>query len=171
MNGFFVRFALFFVAVFTILFALVWFYLSVTSSVAAAGLEPGRESVSFQTAHVTLTTRNGNTHDFQVELAITETQRQRGLMFRKNLAADRGMLFDFGTPRPISMWMKNTPVSLDMLFVGPTGRVAHITHDTVPYSHHLITAPQMVRYVLEVPAGTAKRLGFKIGDRMQVSGI
>lgn len=112
-----------------------------------------------------ITTRGGAVHRLAVELALTPEQRQRGLMFRERMAPDRGMLFDFGTAQPVVMWMRNTPLPLDMLFIDATGDVAGVAADTTPYSEAMIPSPRPVRFVLELNAGTARRLGIAAGDR------
>ncbi len=106
----------------------------------------------------------GGAHRIRAELAATPEQRAQGLQGRTGLADDAGMLFDFGTPQPVAMWMKNTPIALDMLFIASDGRVAAIAERTVPYSLDTIAAPAPVRAVLEVKAGTAQRIGLKAGD-------
>jgi len=106
-------------------------------------------------------------HKFQVEIADTNESRARGLMFRETLAPDAGMLFDFQLEREVAFWMKNTLISLDMLFIEASGRIAHIARDTVPLSLELVPSRAKVRYVLEVPAGTAARLGIQPGDVVQ----
>ena len=103
-------------------------------------------------------------HTFQVELATTEKERQIGLMFRRKLARDAGMLFDYLKPQPVAMWMKNTYIPLDMLFIAADGRVANIAKRTVPRSLASIASAGRVRAVLEVSAGTTDRLGIKPGD-------
>jgi len=90
----------------------------------------------------------------------------QGLQGRRRLAADAGMLFDFGRPVPVMMWMKDTHVSLDMLFIDAEGRVVNIARGTVPFSLTPIRSAGPVRAVLEVNAGTAARLGIKPGDRV-----
>lgn len=159
-----------FVAVFGAIFLVVWFYLSAVSTAQAAGEPPvaSGESERFQTGHITITSADGRNHDFQVELAVTPAQQSRGLMFRKTLAADHGMLFDYHPPRRIAMWMKNTFVSLDMLFFDAKGRVAHMATRTEPLSQDLIATPMAIRYVLEVPAGTVERFKLGLGDRLQM---
>lgn len=117
------------------------------------------------TEPLTITTRDGAVHRFAVELALTPEQQQRGLMFREAMAADRGMLFDFGVTRPVAMWMRNTRLPLDMLFVDAAGTVAGVAADAVPYSETVIPSPRPVRFVLELNAGTARRLGIAAGDR------
>ena len=99
------------------------------------------------------------------ELAITPEQRERGLMFRHRLPPDRGMLFVYEAPQPISMWMKNTYIPLDMIFLAADGRVMGIAKDTVPESEVVIDSPGPALAVLEVAAGTAERVGLQVGDR------
>ena len=110
---------------------------------------------------------DSGSHTFTVELADTDEARQRGLMFREDLPPDTGMLFDFSPPRRVSMWMRNTPLPLDMIFITPAGRIAHIAEKTVPFSEAIITSPGPVAAVFEVHAGTAGRLGIKPGDRVR----
>lgn len=104
--------------------------------------------------------------DLTVELAETPEHRAKGLMFRAELADNRGMLFDFKESRSVSMWMKNTPLSLDMIFTDDRGVVLYIARNTVPYSEAIITPGMPVYAVLEVKAGTAHRLGIGPGDRL-----
>lgn len=113
-----------------------------------------------------LVTASGR-HTFRIEIAETPEQRARGLMHRTGLAADYGMLFDFGADRPVAFWMKNTPTALDMVFIRGDGVVAGIAEDTTPFSLESIASPAPVRFVLEVVAGTARRIGLKPGDRME----
>jgi uncharacterized membrane protein (UPF0127 family) len=110
-------------------------------------------------------TRNG-VHVFDVEMAVTPEERSKGLMFRRELAPGRGMLFDFGAEGPVGMWMRNTYVSLDMLFIRADGRIARIAENTKPLSEETISAGVPVKAVLEVVAGTARRLGIVAGDRV-----
>lgn len=105
-------------------------------------------------------------HAFRIELAVNDRDRARGLMFRKELADDRGMLFDFGVDRPVAMWMKNTYIPLDMLFIRSDGTIADIARNTVPLSEAVIEAREPVRYVLEVAAGTAARISAAPGNRV-----
>lgn len=109
----------------------------------------------------------GRTHAFQVELAATEKERRLGLMFRRKLAADAGMLFDYVRAQPVTMWMKNTYIPLDMLFIAADGRVVNIARRTVPHSLRSIPSEGRVRAVLEVNAGTADRLGIAPGARVR----
>ncbi len=103
---------------------------------------------------------------FTVELAASEEQRMQGLQGRRRLAADAGMLFDFQGTGPVVMWMKDTYVPLDMLFIDPGGRIVNIAEHTVPLSLTAIRSAGPVRAVLELNAGTAARLGIRPGDRV-----
>jgi uncharacterized membrane protein (UPF0127 family) len=116
----------------------------------------GRQTLTITTA--------GGPRSLSVELAKKPPELERGLMFRRSLPAGRGMLFDFGAVQPVTMWMKNTYVPLDMLFIGPDGRIRRIAANTKPRSTELIPGGEGVRYVLEVPAGTARKLGIAVGD-------
>ena len=106
----------------------------------------------------------GDAHMFTVEIADTDELRARGLMFRQRLPEDRGMLFDFGTPRPVAMWMKNTYISLDMLFIREDGTIAYIAENTVPKSLDTVGISEPVLAVLELAGGTSKKLGIRAGD-------
>lgn len=105
-------------------------------------------------------------HVFAVEMARTEEERRTGLMYRKHLAEGRGMLFDFSPPQEVEMWMKNTFVSLDMIFIGADGRILRIAERTEPESTRIISSRGPAKGVLEVVAGTARKLGIAPGDRV-----
>jgi uncharacterized membrane protein (UPF0127 family) len=105
-------------------------------------------------------------HVFAVEMAATDEQRSRGLMFRRSLPAGQGMLFDFKQDQVITMWMRNTYVSLDMIFIRNDGTIARIAENTEPLSERIISSGAPVRAVLEVVAGTVRRLGLAPGDRV-----
>jgi uncharacterized membrane protein (UPF0127 family) len=105
-------------------------------------------------------------HVFDVELALTPDQRSKGLMFRRELPNGQGMLFDFGSEGTVAMWMRNTYVSLDMIFIRADGTIARIAENTVPLSENTISSGAPVKAVLEVVAGTARRLGIAPGDRV-----
>ncbi|MBV9077181.1 MAG: DUF192 domain-containing protein [Methylobacteriaceae bacterium] len=104
---------------------------------------------------------------FEVEVARNDDERARGLMFRRSLAADRGMLFDFAKVEPVSMWMQNTYIPLDMLFIRPDGTVARIAERTEPLSTRIIPSGEPVLAVLELAGGSAGRLGIRPGDRIE----
>ena len=112
-----------------------------------------------------IVTRNG-VHTFIVEVAVNDEERERGLMFRRELPEGRGMLFDFKHDMNATMWMKNTYISLDMIFILADGRIQRIAENTTPESTAIIAAGAPVRAVLEVIGGTAKKLGIRAGDRV-----
>lgn len=128
-------------------------------SAAAQGL------VSFTTDLIELVTRDGR-RTLVVEMAVSAKQLAQGLMYRPSLPADSGMLFDFGRAQPVSMWMKNTLIPLDMVFIDDTGRVIAIAERTIPMSTEIVSSPQPARAVLELNAGAAARLGLRPGDRV-----
>jgi uncharacterized membrane protein (UPF0127 family) len=105
-------------------------------------------------------------HVFAVELASTPEEHAKGLMYRRQLPEGQGMLFDFHREQPTSFWMKNTYIPLDMIFIRGDGRILRIAENTVPLSEALVPSGGPVRAVLEVNAGTAKKLGIAPGDRV-----
>lgn len=116
---------------------------------------------------LSIVTQGGQRQNFQVEVARNDADRAQGLMYRRSMAPDRGMLFDFGRVEPVSMWMQNTYLSLDMLFVRPDGTIARIAANTEPLSTRTIPSGEPVLAVLELNAGTAAKLGIKPGDRIE----
>ena len=120
-------------------------------------------AASFQPLEIV--TRNG-VQVFSVEMATTEEEKQTGLMYRKELADGKGMLFDFKPEQEVSMWMKNTYVSLDMIFTRADGRILRIAENTEPMSTKIISSRGPARAVLEVVAGTAQKYGIRAGDRV-----
>ncbi len=109
----------------------------------------------------------GQTHRFVVEMARTVEQQQQGLMFRNKMDANAGMLFVYKTPQPISMWMYQTNIPLDMLFIAADGRIVNIHERAVPHSTATIASDGPVVAVLELNGGTAARLKLKPGDRVR----
>ena len=107
-----------------------------------------------------------NTHTFSVEIAKTDRQQRQGLMFRRQLAADAGMLFIYPAPQVLTMWMKNTYLPLDMLFIASDGRIVRIVKRTVPGSLQIISSGDSAIAVFEVNGGTTSRLKIKKGDRV-----
>jgi uncharacterized membrane protein (UPF0127 family) len=105
--------------------------------------------------------------DVEIELAYTEAERARGLQGRKSLAPTRGMLFDFGYEQPVTMWMQQTYISLDMLFIDKDGVIVGIHHRAEPQSLDYIHAPQPVRAVLEINGGSAQRWGVQVGAQIE----
>ena len=109
----------------------------------------------------------GKQHRFAVEVAQTSDQRATGLMFRTEMPADRGMLFGYDGSQPVSMWMKNTFIPLDMLFIRADGRIMNIAEWTEPRSLREVNSAGSVKAVLELNGGTAARLGLKPGDQVR----
>jgi uncharacterized membrane protein (UPF0127 family) len=114
-----------------------------------------------------IVTRDGKRHEFNVEMALTPEQQTVGLMFRKEVPPDGGMLFDWGAPRESAMWMRNTVAPLDMLFINGDGTIRRIAENTVPQSLATIDSGGPVRATLELAAGTARRLGIHVGDKVE----
>jgi uncharacterized membrane protein (UPF0127 family) len=104
---------------------------------------------------------------FDIDMATTEPQREHGLMFRKQLGAYEGMLFDFFREQPVAFWMKNTLIPLDMVFIAADGTVRHVHANAVPMSTDTIPSEAAVRAVLEINGGTARLLGIKQGDKVK----
>jgi uncharacterized membrane protein (UPF0127 family) len=104
---------------------------------------------------------------FQIEIATTSSQQAQGLMYRRTMAADAGMLFPYTSPRRLSFWMKNTFIPLDLLFIAADGRIASIQQRTVPQSLEPIRSRGKVLAVLELNGGTVSRLNIKPGDRVE----
>jgi uncharacterized membrane protein (UPF0127 family) len=138
-----------------------------SSGARAQSPEPARSSGQAQGLEALTVVSASGRHPFLVEVARTDADRAQGLMYRRHLAPDRGMLFDFERVEPISMWMQNTYISLDMIFIRPDGTVARIAQNTEPLSTRVISSGEPVLAVLEVVAGTASRLGLKPGDRVE----
>jgi hypothetical protein len=106
----------------------------------------------------------GGEHAFQVEVADDARKRALGLMFRRDMPADEGMLFDFGEDTPASFWMRNTYIPLDMLFIEADGTIESIAERTTPLSEKSVTSEGPVRFVLEINGGLSDALGIKAGD-------
>ncbi len=104
---------------------------------------------------------------FSVEVADTSEARAKGLMFRTVLPSDEGMLFVYTKPQVVSMWMKNTLISLDMLFISEAGKIVHIVENTTPHSLKTISSKRQVTMVLELAAGAVKASRIGIGDRIR----
>lgn len=121
---------------------------------------------ALETEQLTIDTAGGSVR-FTVEIADDDAERARGLMFRESLADDRGMLFHFQQPERASFWMRNTPLSLDIIFIGLDGRILNIAERTTPYSEAPIPAAGLTRGVLEIRGGRAAALGIRPGDRVR----
>jgi uncharacterized membrane protein (UPF0127 family) len=112
-----------------------------------------------------IASKNG-VHAFSVEMAVTEPERAKGLMFRKELPEGRGMLFDFQREQEVGFWMQNTYIPLDMIFIRGDGRILRIAANTEPLSTRIIPSNGPVRAVLEVIGGTSRKFGIAPGDRV-----
>jgi len=117
-----------------------------------------------------LKTETGD-HSFNIEVATTDADRALGLMFRRSLPENAGMLFLYDPPQPSAMWMKNTLIPLDMVFISPDGRVHRIETGTEPFSQALISSEGTVAGVLELNAGQADKIGLKPGDKVVYPGL
>lgn len=126
----------------------------------------GAQLQRFETSTLTIVSATGP-HHFTVEVAETPGQMEQGLMFRRTMAPDAGMLFDYKAPTMATMWMRNTLIPLDMLFVDAQGRIVNIRERAVPQSLDVIAAVAPVRAVIELNGGTVARLGIAPGDRVQ----
>ena len=140
-------------------FALCLVICMLTSLAARAqgGLEP-----------LEITTASGQ-HTFQVEIANNEASREKGLMFRRFMPADRGMLFEFEKNEPVAFWMKNTYIPLDMVFIAPDGTVTHIAAKAEPLSEAIVPSGGPCIAVLELNGGVAARIGLAPGDKVKAA--
>ena len=141
----------------------------VLSSAAGAQnlLNPTEPQPPLPTEKLVIVKRNGQKLEFTVEMALQESQQVIGLMFRRTVPANTGMLFDWGQPRESSMWMRNTLASLDMMFIAQDGTISHIAEHTVLQSLAVISSGGPVRATLEVAAGTSERLDIRVGDKVE----
>ena len=115
---------------------------------------------------LSLLTANG-AHPFQVEIAADEASREKGLMNRRYMPADRGMLFEFEREAPVAFWMKNTYIPLDMIFIGRNGAITHIAANAEPLSEAVIPSGGPCVAVLEVNGGVAAKIGLRVGDKVR----
>ncbi|MCH8038502.1 MAG: DUF192 domain-containing protein [Proteobacteria bacterium] len=143
--------------------------LALAGTLAIGGAERSAAQFRLQTFErdvLAIETADGSRHRFEVELALDGERRAQGLMYRRSLADDAGMLFLYDRERPVAMWMRNTFIPLDMLFIAGDGRIVRIAERTVPQSLETISSGRPVIGVLEVNGGTAARLGIQPGDRV-----
>lgn len=140
------------------------FIAAVTLALFSAGAAAVCAQERFDTEPLTIIHADGKSSQFTVELALTSPQKQQGLMYRKSMAPDHGMLFDFQENRLVSMWMRHTYIPLDMVFMAQTGRITHIYEGAVPHDESIISSRGSVYFVLELNAGAAKRYNIKVGD-------
>ena len=125
-----------------------------------------QQDVEFERDTLSIVARRGDVFEFNVELAETSEQKSRGLMFRREMADNEGMLFLHRRDRVLTMWMANTFLPLDMLFIERDGTIARIEENTIPQSRDVISSRKRVRAVLELNAGTARNLGISAGDKV-----
>ncbi len=138
-----------------------------TPAAGAAAAVPGMEPLSaFPRSLLAIRTAGGSVLNFKIWTADTPARREQGLMFQRQLDEHAGMLFLFTPDRPIAMWMKNTYLSLDLLFVGRDGRITYIARQAKPMSEDIIAPPGPVHAVLELNGGAADRFGIREGDRV-----
>ncbi|HET6185090.1 MAG TPA: DUF192 domain-containing protein [Acetobacteraceae bacterium] len=133
---------------------------------AARAQEPTQAQPKLPTEKLVIVTRDGGRHEFEVELATTYVQQEIGEMFRTSIPPNEGMLFVWGAPRESQMWMKNTLVPLDMVFINADGTIRHIAENTVPHSLRVIDSHGPVAATLELAGGTTARLGITVGDKV-----
>ena len=135
--------------------------------VVAAGAAAAQEGdIKFQHSSLVIET-GGRELKFEVDMALNDIERARGLMFRKSLGPYEGMLFDFHQEQPVSFWMKNTLIPLDMVFIAADGTIRHVHSNAVPLSTDAVPSKFPVRGVLEINGGSAKLLGIKPGDKVR----
>jgi len=140
-------------------------FISVSAFLGVSTLAWSQGLLTFEKSKLKIRTLKGE-NSFEVELAVTERQHSQGLMYRRSMAANAGMLFDYGSMRHIRMWMKNTYLPLDMIFIDSKGKIINIVERTIPHSLSVISSRGRVRAVLELNSGTASRLGIIEGDRV-----
>lgn len=114
---------------------------------------------------LTVTSANG-THSFKVEVARSAMEQAKGLMFRTKLGPGEGMIFPMSPPRGASFWMRNTVISLDLIFIAPDGRISNIAANAIPYDETPLLSIGTVKAVLEIPGGRAAELGIAPGDKV-----
>ena len=141
-----------------------WFYILIVvmlPGVSACGAEP----------KVTIATKSGRDVAFSVEIADSPAKRELGLQYRRDLAADRGMIFLFPAESDQTFWMKNTPIPLDMIFITHDLKIVGIIEQTVPFSLDPRSVGAPSQFVLEINGGLAKRYGIQSGDRVRFEAI
>jgi uncharacterized membrane protein (UPF0127 family) len=144
------------------LYVRAWLITSLVVLFGGLAGQPAR-AATFQPLEIA--TKSG-VHVFSVEMATTEEEKTTGLMYRKELPDGKGMLFDFSPEQQVSMWMKNTYIPLDMIFIRADGRILRIAENTEPLSTKIISSGGPAKAVLEVIGGTAQKYGIQPGDRV-----
>ena len=148
-------------------FAAALFSLAPASSPVLAQA-PAQQQAETSLEPLTIVTTSGP-HVFSVEVMRTDEERAKGLMFRRFMPQDRGMLFDFKREEQVAMWMKNTYLALDMVFMDRTGKVVNVAQNAEPLSERIIPSRAPTYAVLELNAGVAKAIDLKVGERVENS--
>ena len=151
------------------LLTMLAFVLSAPAQVSAQTAQSGQAQY-LEVEKVVIHTQLG-TFDIDAEIADEPAEHSQGLMFRTEMGPGQGMLFNFGETRPVTMWMKNTPLSLDMVFIRPDGTVATVAERTEPFSLKHIPSGEPVSHVLELRGGVARMIGLKAGDRVEQASL
>jgi uncharacterized membrane protein (UPF0127 family) len=147
---------------------LIAFVVTLGLAVSAYAADITGPQPKLPTAPLVIDTAKGPAQ-FSVEMAVNWPQQEQGLMFRKTLAPNEGMLFDFGKEQETSFWMKNTLIPLDMLFIKANGTIARVAANAKPLSEVSIPSYEPVRAVLEIAGGRAAQLGIKAGDKVRAT--
>lgn len=116
---------------------------------------------------LSIISKDGQEHRFEVELALTPQEMAKGLMYRESMPEEHGMLFYFGQEREVGFWMRNTLIPLDMIFIQSDGTISHIHENAVPHDETAIPSDGLVRAVLELNGGTAQKFGILVGDQVR----
>jgi uncharacterized membrane protein (UPF0127 family) len=143
-------------------------FLAAPAALMAGGALAQSSEITFQKSSLVVVTASREIK-FEVELALNDAERSRGLMYREKLGPYDGMLFDFHQDAPVSFWMKNTLIPLDMVFIAGDGTIKHVHANAVPLSTDAIPSQFPVRAVLEINGGSARLLGIKPGDKVKHS--
>ena len=140
-------------------------------AMAQEGPEPTAAQRTLPSTALTITGAGGARHDFSVEIARTPREQQVGLMFRRSVSDHGGMLFPWPQPMKSSMWMENTLVPLDMVFIRSDGTIDSIAENTVPRSLAVVSSDGVVGSTLELQGGLTAKLGISVGDRVTSSAL
>ncbi len=135
--------------------------------IMAQAPEPTKPQPELPKEKLVIVSHDGKQHVFNVEMALTQDQQTVGEMFRTKVPEDGGMLFDWGFARPSQMWMRNTLVPLDMVFINADGTIRAIAEDTTPRSLAVIDSHGPVRATLELAAGVTAKLDIRVGDTVR----
>jgi hypothetical protein len=141
--------------------AAAFFFLLLTAGLSTCRSEP----------RVVVSTKSGKEYVMRVEIADTPAKREMGLQYRNDLADDQGMLFLFSSEEVLTFWMKNTPIPLDMIFIGSDMKIVGIVHNAVPFSLSPRSVGAPSRFVLEIKGGLAKQKGIEAGDTLRFEGV